>query len=135
MRRLTKSEDRLLLGVAGGIAEYLQIDKLIVRVLWAVLTLPLPILILAYLILGVVLPDPGREPDYIDVTPGSEQQARRKLTKGHPRMLAGVCAGLADYFHADPTVVRLTFVVATFFSLGLGLLAYIVLAVLLPEPE
>lgn len=135
MRRLTKSEDRMLLGVAGGIAEYLQIDKLIVRILWAVLCIPLPILILVYLIMGIVVPDPRQEPDYIDVTPGQEKQTGKRLMKGHPRMLAGVCAGIADYFHADPTIVRLTFVVTTFFSLGLGLVAYIVLAVVMPEPQ
>lgn len=135
MRRLTKSADRMLLGVAGGLAEYLKIDKLIIRVLWAVLCFPLPILILAYLILGVVMPDAGQEPDFIDVTPGEEGRTQRRISKGHPRMLAGVCAGIADYFHADPTIVRLAFVVGVFFSFGAALLVYIVLAFLLPEPE
>ena len=30
------------------------------------------------------------------------------------RMIAGVCAGLGDYFNIDPTVVRLLFVLGFF---------------------
>ncbi|MGD9100947.1 MAG: PspC domain-containing protein [Anaerolineae bacterium] len=48
------------------------------------------------------------------------------------RMLAGVCGGIAEYFNVDPTLVRLLFVL---FSLagGPGIVAYIVLAIVVPE--
>jgi len=47
-------------------------------------------------------------------------------------MLAGVCAGLADYLNIDPTVVRLMFVLG-FFLTGPGiLLAYLIMAVIIP---
>ena len=50
------------------------------------------------------------------------------------RMIAGVCAGLGDYLNIDPTVVRLLFVLA-FFLTGPGILiAYLILAIIVPEP-
>ena len=49
------------------------------------------------------------------------------------RMIAGVCAGFADYLNIDPTVVRLLFVLG-FFALHGGLvLAYIIMAIVTPE--
>lgn len=47
-------------------------------------------------------------------------------------MIAGVCAGLADYLNIDPTVVRLLFVLG-FFLTGPGVfLAYLIMAVVVP---
>lgn len=49
------------------------------------------------------------------------------------RMLAGVCAGLAEYMGMDPTVVRLIFVLL-FFVTGPGvLLAYLIMALIVPN--
>ena len=48
------------------------------------------------------------------------------------RMISGVCGGIAKYFSLDPTLVRLVFVVAALAG-GPGLLAYIVLAIVVPE--
>lgn len=48
------------------------------------------------------------------------------------RQLAGVCAGLADYFNVDPTIVRLVFVLATLAG-GPGLILYIILALVMPD--
>ncbi len=47
-------------------------------------------------------------------------------------MIAGVCAGLADYLNIDPTVVRLLFVLG-FFLTGPGVfLAYLIMAIVVP---
>jgi phage shock protein C len=49
------------------------------------------------------------------------------------RMIAGVCAGLAEYMGMDPTVVRLIFVLL-FFVTGPGvLLAYLIMALIVPN--
>jgi phage shock protein PspC (stress-responsive transcriptional regulator) len=49
------------------------------------------------------------------------------------RMIAGVCAGLADYLNIDPTVVRLLFVLG-FFLTGPGIaIAYLIMAIVTPE--
>jgi phage shock protein PspC (stress-responsive transcriptional regulator) len=49
-------------------------------------------------------------------------------------MLWGVAGGLADHIGFNPTVVRAAFVLITLFG-GAGLLAYLVLAVALPEDD
>ena len=53
---------------------------------------------------------------------------RRDLEK-----LAGVCAGLGDYLDLDPTLVRVVFAVATFFTGMLpGVILYAILALVIP---
>lgn len=47
------------------------------------------------------------------------------------RMIWGVCGGLAKYFDVDPTIVRVIMVLLVFAN-GLGLLAYIILAIVTP---
>lgn len=47
------------------------------------------------------------------------------------KMIGGVAAGLAEYLDIDATIVRLLFVLATFFH-GSGLLIYIVLWIAMP---
>lgn len=49
------------------------------------------------------------------------------------RMLAGVCAGIANYFKIDPSIVRLLWVLASLASVGLGILVYVVLIFVIPE--
>ena len=34
MRRLTRSHDKMLAGVSGGLGEYLDVDPVLVRVAW-----------------------------------------------------------------------------------------------------
>ena len=48
------------------------------------------------------------------------------------RVVAGVCAGLADYFGVDPTLVRLAFALVTVFG-GVGVLIYLCAWVVIPE--
>lgn len=47
------------------------------------------------------------------------------------RMIAGVCGGVAKYFDMDPTIVRIIFVLLIFAN-GLGILAYIIMAIVVP---
>ena len=49
------------------------------------------------------------------------------------RMIAGVCAGLADYLNIDPTIIRLLFVLGFFTFNGAALLVYIIMAIVTPE--
>ena len=51
------------------------------------------------------------------------------------KKLAGVCGGLAEFFNIDPTVVRLIWALVVICG-GVGILAYIVCAFVIPEkPE
>ena len=59
----------------------------------------------------------------------------KRLTRSiKDRMLAGVCGGIADYMVVDPTVVRLIFALATFFTvLFPGVLIYLVMWIVVPK--
>ena len=48
------------------------------------------------------------------------------------RMVAGVCGGFAEYFHIDPSIVRLIFLALSPIYGG-GLIAYALCAILIPE--
>lgn len=48
------------------------------------------------------------------------------------KKVAGVCGGLANYLGIDITVVRLICLLACLFT-GIGLVAYIVAALVIPE--
>jgi phage shock protein PspC (stress-responsive transcriptional regulator) len=48
------------------------------------------------------------------------------------KKLAGVCAGLGEYFEVDPLFFRLFFLVSLFFG-GIGALIYVLLWVMAPE--
>ncbi|MGK0209585.1 MAG: phage shock protein C [Patescibacteria group bacterium] len=47
-------------------------------------------------------------------------------------ILGGVCYGIAEHVDADPTLIRLLWVLATFLW-GAGLLLYIVAWIIMPE--
>ena len=51
----------------------------------------------------------------------------KKLTRSSNRMIAGVCAGIAEYFGWDPTLLRIVYVLATFFTAFAGVIIYIIL--------
>jgi phage shock protein C len=62
----------------------------------------------------------------------SHGSAPKKLMRSSTdKKIAGVCAGLADYFDLDPTLIRLVWVLAFFFG-GFGGLAYIIMWIVLP---
>ncbi len=49
------------------------------------------------------------------------------------RWLFGVCGGLGMYLGIDPTIIRIIFVLLAF--VGFGILAYIVMAIIVPVEE
>lgn len=60
---------------------------------------------------------------------------RRLYRCRHDRRIAGVASGLAEYFDADPSLVRI-FWILSFFLGGMGLLLYVAMAIIVPvEPE
>lgn len=62
------------------------------------------------------------------------RSSRRLLRSSNERMLWGVAGGLGEYLNIDPTFVRLGFAVSAFFG-GLGVLAYLVMAVVVPQDD
>ena len=68
---------------------------------------------------------------------GSLVEIRRGLTRTWYRseqgkMIAGVCAGLAEEFGVSVTVVRLAFVLAVVLGWGVGIIIYVALWILMP---
>ena len=62
-------------------------------------------------------------------------EKKKKLTRPRTgRMLAGICAGIADFFGMNVTLVRILYVLLTVFSAGiLGVLLYFILTFFIPE--
>ena len=48
------------------------------------------------------------------------------------KKLCGVCAGIANYFDIDPTIVRLAWILFILAG-GCGVLAYIIAAIVMPD--
>ena len=49
------------------------------------------------------------------------------------KKLAGVCGGFGESLNLDPNLVRVLWIFGTLMSVGIGILLYIVLALVLPE--
>lgn len=58
---------------------------------------------------------------------------KRLYRKETGKVICGVCAGVAEYFNLDPTVVRLVWAVASCFAFFAGIVAYIAAALIIPE--
>ncbi len=56
-KKFTKSDNKKIAGVCGGIAEYFNIDPTIVRVLWVLAVVFAGFGLLAYLILWILMPN------------------------------------------------------------------------------
>jgi phage shock protein C len=57
----------------------------------------------------------------------------KKLYKSNSdKKIDGVCAGIAEYFNLDPTVVRIAWIIFSCLG-GSGLLAYLICAIVMPR--
>ena len=117
-------------GVCAGIATYLDSDVTLIRLAWVVLSVvPGGFIggLLAYLAAWLIVPDANQ--------PTAAEAAPRRLTRSTAdQKLAGVCGGLAEYFHLDATVVRLAWAILTVVPgcIVLGVLAYLVAWFVMP---
>ena len=131
VRRLMRSRsDRTLAGVCGGLADYIDWDPTIVRLLWILAVfLTSGMAVFAYIVLWIVMPE---SPSYNNAD--VEFAHGKRLTRSrNERMLAGVCGGLAEFLSMDITLMRVLWVVATFISGGITLIAYPIFWLVMPE--
>lgn len=56
---------------------------------------------------------------------------KRLYKSSKDKKICGVCAGLADYFELDSTVVRILWLIMLF-VFGTGVLVYIICAIIMP---
>lgn len=123
-RRLYRSRnDRLLAGLAGGVAEYLGADSALMRFLLVFLVLAgvgSPVLL--YLLGWFLVPENA------ELSNLERNRLHRSETQ---RMIAGVCGGLAETVDADPTIVRLIAVLLLLTG-GIAIPLYLVAWFILP---
>jgi phage shock protein C len=61
-------------------------------------------------------------------------ETKKLYRSRNKRMIAGVCAGLGEFFGVDPTLVRLAFVAVTLFGFPhISLPAYLIMMIVVPE--
>ena len=56
---------------------------------------------------------------------------KRLMRSGRDQKIGGVCAGVANYFNIDPTIVRVIWGVLAF-CYGAGIVAYLILWAITP---
>lgn len=127
-KKLYTSPDKKICGVCAGIADYFNVDPVLVRAIFAsiaCLTAIIPAFIV-YFIVALVMPKPPE--NYYQIY----NNTSKRITKSNDKKIFGVCGGIADYFGIDSTVVRLIFALV-FLLFGYGLAVYIVCAVIFPQ--
>ena len=133
IRRLTRSRaNGNIAGVCAGMAEYFEIDVVVVRVAWVVFSIiPGAIIggVLAYLAAWLIIPESA---DAASVPVG-----RRLTRSATDKRIAGVCGGLAEYFAVDPTVVRLVWVILSILGGAVigGVIAYVLAWLIIPRSQ
>ncbi|MDR0973677.1 MAG: PspC domain-containing protein [Prevotellaceae bacterium] len=56
-----------------------------------------------------------------------------KLTRSKNQMIAGVCAGIAEYLGWDTTLVRVVYALLTIFTAFAGVIVYLILWIVMPK--
>jgi phage shock protein C len=189
-KKLYRSQtDRMLAGVCGGIAEYLQIDSTLIRLLMLTSVFIGGVGLIIYLSAIILVPNhPEQELveeektdfdhkiiilGFIIVTIGfllifkgfplvkiwyffwqyawglfliiggiyllfykksNSPLFNIKINRSYrQKMIGGICAGLANQFQIDISVIRILWILGTIITAGVGLLLYIILMIILPE--
>lgn len=57
---------------------------------------------------------------------------KRIFRSRNDSVISGVCGGIAEYFVVDPSLVRIAVVILTLATGGLGIIAYLVCALVIP---
>jgi phage shock protein PspC (stress-responsive transcriptional regulator) len=100
-KRLYRDEqNKVLGGVCSGIANYLNLDPILVRVLWILL---FGVSFVAYLLLWIAVPSTS-----VKEVGGIRKRLFRDIDH---KVIGGVCAGLSKYFGVKVRIVRLLFII------------------------
>ncbi len=207
MKRLYRSRvNKMIGGVCGGIAEYFDVDPILVRIAWLLMTIFGGVGLLAYIVGLIIIPEnpdqqrtgqthaaaghdkamfwgtlliilgavlilrhfgffyyfrlweipwqviwaafliffgvfliynrhSGRT-DASDETSVQGTDGKQFYRVSRDKMVSGVCTGLSRYFDIDVTLIRLAWVVMTLASVGIGVLAYLIMVIVFPQmPE
>jgi phage shock protein C len=81
---------------------------------------------------GKVIQDDANVCAYCGIRVGAVTARKRLVRTRANRKIAGVCAGFAEYFDLDVTLVRLVWLFVVLVG-GTGLLAYVIAWIVMPE--
>ena len=120
-----------ILFILSGLILFLQYDH-IFYLFWASFWGNFINISIAFVLLGIGI--------YLLYNRHNKIKSNNKNVLGKPlhlsiddKKLAGVCGGLGESLVIDPNIVRVLWVFGTFMSIGVGVLLYIILALILPE--
>ena len=95
-RLYRNADDKILGGVCSGLANYLGIDPVILRIIFVIL---IGGLFWVYILLWIIVPSQSLQTSI----------TKRLYRNADDRVLAGVCGGLATYFNIEVWIPRLIF--------------------------
>jgi phage shock protein C len=131
MRRLARSRtDGQIAGVCAGLANYFDVDVVLVRAAWVVFSIVPGAVIggaLAYLGAWLVIPE--------TTEPAAVPQGRRLTRSATDKKIAGVCGGIAEYFGVDSTPIRLLWLILSILCGAVvgGVIAYLLAWIVIPR--
>ena len=124
-KRIFRNEnDKVIAGVASGIANYFNVDPIITRLIFlASLLTGLGFII--YLICWIGIPSKKIE---------INQSPKRLYRDADNKIIGGVAYGISNYFKVDPALIRILFVISLFIG-GFGFITYLLLWISIPEAK
>ena len=101
-KRLYRDENNKVLGgVCAGLANYFNVDIIVVRIIFVILFFSFGFGLLPYIIMWVAVPSTAS---------AQIGGARKKLFRDvDDKMIAGVCSGIGNYFGINPWIPRVLF--------------------------
>lgn len=123
--------DQSLGGVCSGLANFFDVDPVLIRVLFVVLLVAFGGGILLYVILWIAVPLAKGE-DAFAMRMQKEKKSKKLFRDNDSRVVGGVSSGLANYFAIEVTWIRIAFVIALF-VFGTGFWLYIILWIIVPK--
>lgn len=113
--RFVRAENGVFAGVCKGVANQLEIDAGVVRLLWLISVLFFGTGILLYAFLAFLLP------------------LESKVTEYEQPKLLGLCSRIGANYGHEVALIRMLFVASFLFSGGISLILYLGLYVFIPE--
>lgn len=90
------ADDKIIAGVASGLANYLGIDPVVMRIIFVLM---FGLLFWAYILLWIIVPSQSVQANI----------TKRLYRSAEDKVISGVCGGLAAYFNIDVWIPRLIF--------------------------
>ncbi|MFM2146585.1 MAG: hypothetical protein RL732_1421 [Bacteroidota bacterium] len=106
-RLYRNADDKVIAGVASGLANYLGVDPVLLRIFFVVLFAPL---FWVYILLWIIVPSQSLQTHI----------TKRLYRSSEHKVIGGVCGGLAAYFNIEVWIPRLIFALPLLVSLISG---------------